>query len=107
MPRLRLRSRDPMLGETRHSASLRQVPALGQKLFNRQVPNTFLHAQLIIEGVISDDSALPIHAVDAHPVAIAVGTNQAYFQSIRRNSSNRSLINSIHHRLDARLDKKN
>src|SRR5947209_4333144 len=83
-----------MLRETRHAASLREVPALRQKLLDKQFPNAFLHPQLIVQKVISDQPTLPVHAVNPHPVAIAVSADDAYLQIIRRNLSNCSLLQS-------------
>jgi hypothetical protein len=82
--------------KTRRAASLHQVPALRKKLPDRLFPNAFLHTQLVIKKVISEYAALAIYAVNAHPIAIAVGTDQADFQIVRRNFPNRSRIHSSH-----------
>src|SRR5713226_598435 len=53
--------------------------------------------------MIGELSRIAIHSINTHPIAIAVSADQAYFQIVRRNFSNRSLIHSSH---DARLDKR-
>jgi len=58
--------------------------------------NTFLHPQFVIQEMIGQRSRVAVYAINPHPIAIAVGTNQAYFQIVRCNFSNRSLLHSSH-----------
>jgi hypothetical protein len=76
-------------------------------VFDRGFPNAFLHPQFVIQEMIGQRSRVAVQAINPHPIAIAVGTDQAYFQIVRRNFSNRSLIHSSHLPLDARLPKRN
>ena len=57
--------------------------------------------------MIGELSRIAIHSINTHPIAIAVSADQAYFQIVRRNFSNRALIYLSHHPLDARRAKKN